>query len=146
MKHFRPANLFISLIAILIISSVCCGQSEETVKRTKEKYEKEHPGERTYFVEELVKVLDPADSIMPNAKAITFERSKDVGGAVFGSSVSWNKSKQTDQLDHFTERYLRDDNLRQLILENLITDASAFENFMQEHKENWRKLGSALDI
>jgi hypothetical protein len=128
-------KLFIPLIAIFVLCPVCSGQSEATVKRTKEKYEKEHPGERTYFIEELVKVLDSADSIVPNARVMTFERSKDIGGAVFGSSASWDRSKKPNQRDHFTERYLKDNKLRQLILENLLADASAFERFMQEHNE-----------
>jgi hypothetical protein len=81
-------------------------------------------------VEDLVKVLDSADSIMPNAKKMTFERSKDIGGSIFGSLVSWNKSKLSSQLDDFTARYLRNNNLRLLILGNLLTDVSAFEKFM----------------
>ncbi|HEY2973152.1 MAG TPA: hypothetical protein VGJ48_11625 [Pyrinomonadaceae bacterium] len=82
-----------------------------------------------------MKVLDSADSIMPNAKKMTFERSKDIGGSIFGSLVSWNKSKHSNQLDDFTARYPRNNNLRLLILGNLLTDVSAFEKFMQEHKE-----------
>jgi hypothetical protein len=124
------------VFSIWIALSISFGQSEATVKKAKEKYEKKHPGERTYFVDEIAKLLDSAEEIMPNARAMTFKRSDEIGGAIFGSSVSWKKSKEPNQVDGFTKRYVKDDKLKQVMTENLLTDASAFARFIEDHRKN----------
>ncbi len=109
-------------------------QNSADIKRGKEEYEKTHPNERTYFIDDVIALLDPADSIMPNAKAVTHERWDEIGGAMFGILNSFNRAGSKDK---FTTKYFKDDGkLKRLLTENLLTDASSFQKFMEEHKEN----------
>jgi hypothetical protein len=99
----RFVSLSCSAIGLIVIATAACAQSEEMVRKTKETYERAHPGERTYLVEELVAAIESADVIMPNAKALTYERNKEIGGPFFGASMSWKTSRLPKRPDGFTD-------------------------------------------
>jgi hypothetical protein len=136
LNHYRSFKCCLSLIFVFVVPVLGGGQNEETVRRTKLKYEKEHPGKRTYFIEEFVAALDSADTILPNAKSLTYEKSKTIGGVMFGTSLYWKTSTSPKRLDAFTETYFGNNNLKQFILQNLFTDPSAFEKFMDQHHDH----------
>lgn len=125
--NFYLIALFVSLFCLF---EGVFAQSGADIKRGKEEYERTHPNEKTYFIEQAISLLDPADQIMPKAKAVTYERWEKIGGAVFGVLSSFSKDK-------FANKYFKEDGkFKQLITENLLTDDSSFQKFMELHKKH----------
>ena len=135
MRKPRWSSLLLFVALLLNTVVLARGQSQEDIKRGKETYQKDHPNVKTYFIEEFVGVFDPADSIMPKAKAVTHEKWKDVGGAVFGRGVPFPRPKNAVAIDEFTASYFQHDDFKQIVLRNLSTDPSAFQQFMDTHRE-----------
>ena len=141
MKHSNCACLIILFSIMLGAFKPCFAQSKEDVERTKKEFEQTRPGERTYTIDELIKLLDPADSIMPKAKAITHEKWQKLRGATFGTVVSWGKAKDENSVDGFTASYSqKPSELKQLILENILTNSSSFSKFMEGHKKGFYEV------
>jgi hypothetical protein len=129
-------------LAILLILTVgffipVFDQDRATVRRTRDLYERTHPGERTYDIEDLGSLLDPADSIMPRAGVMTYEKWKKMGGAIFGASQSFDTSSGSNKPDSFTLNYFQDGGILEgILIENLLTDPTAFRRFLNEHRQN----------
>jgi hypothetical protein len=135
MKNSLVLLAVVFLIFCLFTNKSAWCQSQETVDRTKKNWEKNNPGKRTYKIEEFLKLLEPADYIMPKARIMTHERWEEIKGATFGAVLVWNKAESAKSLDEFSEEYSHDETIRQMIINNLFTDKTLFDKFVMEHQK-----------
>lgn len=136
MKVIKTGSWLVFLVILLACSESGFAQSRTEIESGKIRYEKSHPTEKTYLISDLIPFLDPADTIMPNARSVTFEEWEKIGGAMFGVIRQFN-AKGSHSKDEFTIKYFKDDaKLKRLVTEYILTDASSFKKFMDEHREN----------
>ncbi|HEX8174986.1 MAG TPA: hypothetical protein VF543_07690 [Pyrinomonadaceae bacterium] len=136
MRYFIRASLVVLLVIAFSPFEPNLAQSDADIKRGKKEYEETHPGKKTYFIADIIGLLDPVDFIMPSAKAVTHKRWKEIGGAMFGALVPFDRPASASRDDFTTSYFQEDGKLKQIITEYLLTDVSSFQKFMEEHKKN----------